>query len=76
METFVTYAMITVVLAMVSFVLWSAILKIPRKEIFGFQFFNWDDQDRNPDIFESMVVHFGCSIFIVGILAASGIMHI
>lgn len=75
METFVTYAMITIVLAIVSFVFWSAVLKIPRKEIFGFQFFNWTEEDRNSDIFDSMVVHFGCAVFIVGMIAAIGIMH-
>lgn len=59
----------TLLLGSVSWLVWSFILRNETIDVSGTKLFNFKDEDRSPDLFESIVTHYGCALFIAGIIA-------
>lgn len=69
MEILITLIVGTLVLGSLSWAVWSYLMRQPTKDVNGYLLFNWSEEDREPDVFESVVTHYCCALFVVGISA-------
>lgn len=58
----------TILLGSLSLAAWSFMLRQDTIDVSGTKVFNFKEEDRSPDLFESIVTHYGCALFIAGII--------
>lgn len=68
MDILLTLIVGTILLGSFSWAMWLFILRQETIDVGGFKLFNFKDEDRSPDLFESIVTHYGCALFAAGLI--------